>query len=293
MSQAAVRCRLSQVNVFSTEPLLGNPVAVVHAEHAESELDDATMAAFSCWTNLSEVTFLLPPTDPAADYRVRIWCRDRELPFAGHPTLGTAHAWLEAGGRPAAPQHVVQECGAGLVTVRTGSQLAFAAPPLLRSGPPSPAELIAATAALRIDPERVLRAEWIDNGPGWLGLWLADAEEVLAIEPDFHAMAGMDLGVAAPWSAREAAARGADIEVRGFDGVVGEDPVTGSLNASLGQWLTRLEILPDAYVAAQGTRLGRRGRISVTRDGADVWVGGDTVTVVAGEVTLSGASVRS
>lgn len=286
--------RFSQVDVFSAEPTFGNPVAVVIDGDG---IDDEAMAAFSCWTNLSEVTFLLPPTDPAADYRVRIWCRDRELPFAGHPTLGSAHAWLEAGGVPQHPGVVVQECGAGPVTLRRGTDearsLAFAAPPLIRTGPPSAEELARAVEVLGLTPGQVVAAEWIDNGPGWLGLWLSSAEEVLAVEPDFRAMAGMDLGIAGPWSPDEAATRGADIEVRGLDGSVGEDPVTGSLNASLGQWLTSAGILPGSYVAAQGTRLGRRGRVTVTREGDQVWVAGATCTVMSGTIDLDGSSARS
>lgn len=294
--------RFSQVDVFSAEPGLGNPVAVVHdAEGVSAE----QMARFSAWTNLSEVTFLLPPTPNGAaggaDYRVRIWCRDRELPFAGHPTLGSAHAWLEAGGTTARPDAVVQECAAGLIVVRRAAgeggreRLAFAAPPQIRSGPPTDAELEAACRALRIARPDVVAARWIDNGPGWLGLWLASAEEVLAIEPDYLAMAGMDLGVAGPWGS-QAAEVGADIEVRGLDPVIGEDPVTGSLNASLGQWLIGEGILPARYVAAQGTRLGRRGRVfveAVAGAGAgevggagEVWVGGDTTTVISGTVVL-------
>ncbi len=284
-----MRC-FAQVDVFSSEPTYGNPVAVVIDGDG---IDEGTMAAFSLWTNLSEVTFLLPPTDPAADYRVRIWCRDRELPFAGHPTLGSAHAWLESGGVPQAPGQVVQECGAGLVPVRVRDGLAFAAPPLIRTGPPTDAELSAACAALRLPVSQVVAAEWIDNGPGWLGLWLGSADEVLAIEPDFQAMVGMDIGVAGSWSPAEAEIRGAAIEVRGLDGAVGEDPVTGSLNASLGQWLTSTGVLPDSYVAAQGTRLGRRGRVCVTREAGEVWVGGATCTVMSGTISLGGATARS
>lgn len=284
--------RFRQVDVFSDEPTLGNPVAVVIDGDG---IDDAAMAAFSCWTNLSEVTFLLPPTDPAADYRVRIWCRDRELPFAGHPTLGSAHAWLDSGGVPREPGQVVQECAAGLVPVRigTGSELAFAAPPLIRSGPPSDEDLARACAVLGLAREQVVDSQWIDNGPGWLGLWLGSAQEVLAVEPDYRAMVGMDLGIAGPWDPEEAAARGADIEVRGLDGTVGEDPVTGSLNASLGQWLTGAGVLPASYVAAQGTVLGRRGRVRVDRVGDQVWVGGNTRSVLAGTLSLDGTIARS
>lgn len=269
----------TQVDVFTSEPHRGNPLAVVH--DAEG-LTDEQMAGFADWTNLSETTFLLPPTRPDADYRVRIWCRTRELPFAGHPTIGSAHAWLEAGRVPRTPDRVVQECGAGLVDVRRDGRLAFAAPPLVRSGPVADDVLDRVAASLRITRDEMVDAAWVDNGPGWVGVLLRDAEAVLALEPDYVAMRGLDIGVVGlhpPGSAT-------DVEVRGFDGVIGEDPVTGSLNASLAQWLTGNGTLPTLYVAAQGTRLGRSGRVHLHRDGDTVWVGGDAVTVVRGEVAF-------
>ena len=271
--------RFSQVDVFSHEPLLGNPVAVVHDA---DDVSDEQMAAFARWTNLSETTFLLTPTDPAADYRLRIWTPGGELPFAGHPTLGSAHAWLEAGGEPAGDT-VVQQCGAGLVTIRRTSGLAFEAPPLMRSGPVSEEDQAAVATALGLARGDLLDAAWIDNGPGWVGVRLRDAEAVLAVEPDWAAFGDLKVGVVGSY----AAGGPADVEVRAFCPGYGmpEDPVTGSLNAGLGQWLAG-STLPTSYVASQGTVLGRAGRVQVQRVGDQVWVGGETRTTVAGSVDL-------
>ncbi|WP_296601878.1 PhzF family phenazine biosynthesis protein [Nocardioides sp.] len=271
--------RFSQVDVFSSEPLLGNPVAVVHDADGVS---DEQMAAFARWTNLSETTFLLAPTQSGADYRLRIWTPGGELPFAGHPTLGSAHAWLEAGGVAAAEGVLVQECAAGLVELRTGDRLAFAAPPLMRSGPVDEAELVAAARALRLDRGTVVEAAWIDNGPGWMGVLLPDADTVLGIDPDWAVFGDLKIGVVGEYADGPAA-----IEVRAFCPGYGppEDPVTGSLNAGVGQWLAGRR-LPASYVASQGTVLGRRGRVHVVRDGEQVWVGGDTRTTITGSVDL-------
>jgi PhzF family phenazine biosynthesis protein len=266
-----------QVDVFGSGPLTGNPVAVVHDA---DDLDDAQMQLLAQWTNLSETTFLLRPTSAEADYRLRIFTPGRELPFAGHPTLGSAHAWLEAGGAPHGDA-VVQECGAGLVTVAQGERLAFEAPPLLRDGPVSEEDLDHVVRALRITRGDVVEAKWIDNGPGWVGVLLNDAEAVLELRPDQGELEGWDIGVVGPW--RDGGSD-ADVEVRAFDSST-EDPVTGSLNASLGQWLAG-SVLPEQYVAAQGTAIGRRGRVHVRRVGETVWVGGDTRTTVRGEVSL-------
>jgi len=272
-----------QVDVFGAGPLAGNPVAVVH--DAE-EWGEAQMAAFARWTNLSETTFLLPATDPAADYRTRIWTPGGELPFAGHPTLGTAHAWLEAGGTPQRDGVVVQECEVGLVEVaREGDRLAFAGPHLRRSGPVADADLARIVRALRIGTADVVDAAWVDNGPGWVGVRLADAEAVLALDPDFTAFDGLDIGVVGPYPA---GASDADVEVRAFVPAIDvpEDPVTGSLNAGIGEWLAG-SVLPARYVASQGSALGRRGRVHVRRaDDGTVWVGGTTVTTVRGDVTV-------
>ena len=269
-----------QVDVFGTAPLTGNPVAVVHDA---DDLDDNQMQQFAQWTNLSETTFLLAPTTDVADYRLRIFTPSRELPFAGHPTLGSAHAWLEAGGTPRADDPV-QECAAGLITIRERERLAFRAPPLLRDGPVSEDDLARITRALRIDRDRVVDSQWVDNGPGWVGVLLADAREVLALQPDRAAFGGLEIGVVGPWSD---GGSDADVEVRAFipgDGI-GEDPVTGSLNASLGQWLAGSRF-PEQYVAAQGTAIGRAGRVHVSREGTTVWVGGDTRTTLRGEAAI-------
>jgi len=278
--------RFSQLDVFTDTPLRGNPLAVVHDA---AGLSDTQMAAFARWTNLSETTFLLPPDDAQADYRVRIFTPGGELPFAGHPTLGSCHAWLAAGGQPRDPAVVVQQCGVGRVRVRrdgsgTGARLAFAAPALRRTGAVEPTLRAQAVAALGLPDDSALRLEWIDNGPGWMAALLPDAATVLALQPDFVAMRGLKLGVVGPYPA------GSDcqFEVRAFVPGLGvpEDPVTGSLNAGLAQWLIGAGLAPDRYVAAQGAALGRAGRVFVQRDGADVWIGGAVCPVVAGSVDL-------
>jgi PhzF family phenazine biosynthesis protein len=274
-----------QVDVFSAEPLMGNPVAVVHDAVG---LSDEQMAAFARWTNLSETTFLLPPTSAEADYRLRIFTPGGELPFAGHPTLGSAHAWLEAGGVPRG-ERVVQECGVGLVELRRdGALLAFAAPQRLRSGPVSEEDLARIGAGLRIGREDIVDAEWVDNGPGWVAVLLADAAAVLAVRPDAAALGDLAVGVVGIYPEGECA-----IEVRGFVGGLGvdEDPVTGSLNASLAQWLTGNGTLPASYVASQGTALGRRGRVHIETDGDTIWVGGETRTTISGSVAFDPAAV--
>jgi PhzF family phenazine biosynthesis protein len=269
-----------QVDVFTSEPLRGNPVAVVHDADG---LDDAAMQRFAHWTNLSETTFLLTPESPEADYRVRIFTPSEELPFAGHPTLGTCHAWLEAGGRSRDPEVVVQECRVGLVPVRrTAAGLAFAAPALLRSGPVDDALVEHLVEVLGIDPAAVVDAAWVDNGPGWVGVLLGSAEEVLALRPQ-----GVDLDIGVVGAHPEGSTEA--FEVRAFfmvgDSVI-EDPVTGSLNAGLAQWLLGSGRATAPYVASQGTVLGRRGRVHVTQDETGVWVGGGTLTVLCGEVSL-------
>ncbi len=272
-----------QVDVFTDTPHRGNPVAVVHDA---DEVTTEQMQRFAHWTNLSETTFLLPPTDPAADYRLRIFTPSEELPFAGHPTIGAAHAWLEAGGRAHVEGTVVQECGAGLVRLRAGGRLAFAAPPMVRSGPASPAERAAVLAGLRLAEDDLVDLAWVDNGPGWIGAVLPDAATVLALEPDWAAFGSLEVGVIGRHP--DPAPGEPLVEVRAFCpglGVV-EDPVTGSLNASLAQWLTGSGMLPPSYVAAQGTVLGRAGRVHIDREDDTVWVGGDAVTVVQGQVAI-------
>lgn len=275
----------SQVDVFSRAPVGGNPVAVVHDADA---LTASQMAAFARWTNLSETTFLLQPTDPAADYRLRIFTPGGELPFAGHPTLGSAHAWLQAKGLDVtATRSLVQQCAAGPVTLRVaGSRIAFAAPPLTRSGPVGDEDRERAVRSLGIAPEAVLCAQWVDNGPGWLGVLLRDAELVRAVQPDFAAMAPLKVGIIGTTGTE-----GRDeprFEVRAFVPTLGvpEDPVTGSLNAGLAQWLIGAGIAPEHYVAAQGTCRDRDGRVHVDAEGDDVWIGGQCTRVVSGTVTL-------
>ena len=269
-----------QVDGFCSEALRGNPVAVVLDADG---VTDEQMRAFARWTNLSETTFLLPPTDPAADYRLRIFTPGSELPFAGHPTIGSAHAWLEAGGRPASAERVVQECGAGLVALRrTADRLAFAAPPLTRSGPVDATDLTGVVAALGLTVDDVVDAAWVDNGPGWMGLLLRDADQVLALRPDFSALRE-DVGVVGPRSSGDTAC-----EVRACcpaETGITEDPVTGSLNAGLAMWLAGT-VLPASYVAAQGAAIGRAGRVHVELDGDTVWVGGDAQTVIHGTVSV-------
>lgn len=278
-----------QVDVFSREPFLGNPVAVVHEADG---LADPELAAFARWTNLSETTFLLSPTVPEADYRLRIFTPGGELPFAGHPTLGSAHAWLEAGGVPRG-EHLVQECAAGLIPVRQAgplagpggvNRLAFAAPPLLRDGPVDDDLLARLTAPLGLTPADVVDARWCDNGPGWVGLRLATAQQVLDVTPDFAAIEH-DTGLVGPYPDGGECA----VEVRALCSPamgITEDPVTGSLNASLAQWLAG-DVLPSSYVASQGTAVRRRGRVHLDRaaDGT-VWVGGDAHTTIAGTLAI-------
>jgi PhzF family phenazine biosynthesis protein len=277
--------RFSQLDVFSAVPLRGNPLAVVHDAQG---LSDADMQAFARWTNLSETTFLLPPEDPAADYRVRIFTPGGELPFAGHPTLGSCHAWLSAGGQPRQPDVVVQECGVGLVRVRRQPQgpscLAFAAPPLRRSGPVDAALHARVLAALRLGADEVQAIHWVDNGPPWIAALLHDAGAVHALQPDYAAMQGLELGAVGAYPA------GSELgfELRAFVPSMGvpEDPVTGSLNAGVAQWLIGAGLAPARYVAGQGRALGRDGRIHVAQDGDTVWIGGDVCPVVLGTVQL-------
>ena len=274
--------RFTQVDVFTDTALRGNPLAVVHDAHG---LGDAQMQAFARWTNLSETTFLLPPTDPAADYRVRIFTPQRELPFAGHPTLGTCHAWLEAGGVARVAGEVVQQCTAGLIRIRRkAGRLAFAAPPCLRSGPLD-AELLARIGtALALQRDAILAHQWVDNGPGWCAIRLASADAVLALRPDWAALRGIMLGVVGA----HAAGGDAQFEVRALigEGAGYEDPVTGSLNASLAQWLIGSGVAPPSYVAAQGACLARSGRVFIDSVDGQVWVGGSSVSCIRGALTL-------
>jgi PhzF family phenazine biosynthesis protein len=272
----------AQVDVFSPEPYRGNPLAVV--------LDAAGLATdqmqrFANWTNLAETTFLLPPTRPEADYRVRIFTGSEEFPFAGHPTLGSAHAWLEAGGLPRQDGLLVQECAAGLVRVRRdGERLAFAAPPLTRSGPVAEEDLGRIAAGLGLPREALLDSSWLVNGPAWIGVLLESAAQVLAVRPDYAAMEGLKVGVIGP----HAAGTAVDFEVRTFipGDAAAEDPVTGSFNAGAAQWLIGSGRAAESYVAAQGTVLGRNGRVHIEAKGDDIWVGGQSVSCIEGSVLL-------
>ena len=281
-----------QVDVFTEVPYRGNPLAVVLAGQ---DLSDAQMQHFTDWTNLSEATFLLPPTQPGADYRVRIFSPGRELPFAGHPTLGSCHAWLEAGGQPRG-EHVVQECGVGLVKIRRdGQRLAFAAPPLRKGGPLPEDDVALIARGLGVARADIVDHAWCDNGPNWRGVLLKSAEQVLALKPDATVLAGLDIGVVGPRGkvgvvgARPQGDECA-FEVRAFfpgNNGMAEDPVTGSLNAALAQWLIGAGIAPRRYIASQGTALGRAGRVHVERDDAgETWIGGASVTCVDGQVRL-------
>ena len=269
--------------MFSRTPYLGNPVAVVLDGEG---LDDVAMQRLARWTNLSETTFVLPPTSPEADYRLRIFTPGSELPFAGHPTLGSAHAWLGHGGQPRRQGGVVQECGAGLVEVRQrDGELYFQAPPTLRSGSLDDEYLDEIVDAFGVARTDVLAHQWADNGPGWAVLVLDSAQRVLELEPDLAriptAMVGF-VGAYPPGSAH-------DYEMRTFAPGVGvpEDPVCGSMNASVGQWLTSTGAAPAEYRVSQGARLGRAGEISVVAESdGSVWVGGATTTCFEGVATL-------
>jgi PhzF family phenazine biosynthesis protein len=271
----------AQVDVFARQPYRGNPVAVILDADG---LETSEMQAIARWTNLSETAFVLPPTSAAADYRVRIFTPGGELPFAGHPTLGSARAWLHHGGEPRPGGRIVQECGVGLVDLAyEGERLAFAAPPLLRTGELDDEFLGRITAAFGIRRDSIVAHQWVDNGPGWAVIRVATAEEVLAIDPDLSPIADAKVGVIGsyPRGSRHA------FELRAFAPAIGipEDPVTGSLNAAVAQWLTASGQAPDRYTVSQGTRLGRAGEIDIRVDDGTVWVGGDTTVCFTGSAT--------
>lgn len=266
--------------MFGSGPYTGNPVAVVLDGEG---ISDEQMQRVANWTNLSETTFLLPPVDPEADYRVRIFTPATELPFAGHPTLGSATAWLQSGGSPRRPNVAIQECAAGLVELRpTGDRVAFAAPPLVREGPVEEPLVQEIATVLDVQRDAIVDCQWVDNGPGWVAAMLASADEVLALRPS---QTQLSLGVVGPYPAGGEV----DFEVRAFfakDGGMAEDPVTGSLNASLAQWLLSSGRAEVPYVASQGTALGRTGRVFIDSSEGSVWVGGDTVTCVEGSIDV-------
>lgn len=277
--------RFHEVDVFASGPLSGNPLAVVHGAE---ELDDAEMQALAAWTNFSETTFLLEPTDNRADYLVRIFTPASELPFAGHPTIGSVAAWLAADGRPANDDRVVQQCGVGLVELRRdGDRWSFAAPPLVRSGPLGDQETARVADVLGLRIADVVDAAWVDNGPGWCAMRLSSAKAVLAVDVPAGDVGPFFVGLVGQYPPGGDCA----IEVRAFfndaSGAVREDPVTGSLNASLAQWLLAGGVLSAPYVASQGTRLGRAGRVYIDRDpDGMIWVGGHATLTVAGTLSL-------
>ena len=282
-----------QVDVFTARPYYGNPLAVVLDG---SDLSTEEMQHFTNWTNLSECTFVLPPTEASADYRVRIFCPGRELPFAGHPTLGTCHAWLEAGGKPQS-EFIVQECGIGLVKIKrdaANGRLAFSAPPLLKSGDLDEADVALIARGLGLARSDIVAHAWCDNGPRWRGVMLQSANQVLALKPDAAILAGLDVGVVGPRGkvgvvGAHNAGDDTHFEVRAFfpgNNGMTEDPVTGSLNAALAQWLIGASIAPPQYVAAQGTALSRAGRVHVSQEGANIWIGGASATCIDGKVLL-------
>jgi PhzF family phenazine biosynthesis protein len=274
------------VDVFGTGPFSGNPLPVIVGADG---VPAAEMQRITRWFGYSETAFLETPTDGAADYRVRIFTLDRELPFAGHPTLGACHAWLAHGGQPRAGASVVQQCGAGLIELRRSSDgLAFAAPPLTRSGAVDEETLAEIVQFLGIEASAIVESQWVDNGPGWVAVLLPSAADVLAITPPAQWPRRIELGVVGP----HAGANDAAYEVRSFfsdqRGAIIEDPITGSLNASLAQWLTASGRFTAPYRARQGTALGRDGLVHVTRDHrGQIWIGGRTTTIASGEITLA------
>ena len=281
--QPAAAFDFQQVDVFSAEPLLGNPLAVVVAADT---MTDEQMSALANWTNLSETTFLLKSRSPAADYRVRIFNADREVPFAGHPTLGSCFVWLASGGKPRGAE-IVQECGIGLIKIRRSpDRLSFAAPRLLRSGPVEPEILARVARGLDLSPEAITASNWVDNGSGWLAVMLRSREQVLALRPKYSILAGLKVGAFAPFDPAKDGTP-AQFEVRAFSAegaLAHEDPVTGSLNAGLARWLIEARIAPSEYVVSQGTVLKRRGRVHIQQEGSQIWVGGSVRTCVEGKL---------
>ena len=279
--------QFTQVDVFGNGPLTGNPLAVVHNAQG---LSAEEMQAFAHWTNLSETTFLLPPTSEKADYRVRIFTPQEELPFAGHPTLGSAHAWLAAGGTPRHSGVVIQECGLGHVPIQiSDDSLAFCAPPLTRSGAVDEDTLAQVRESLGLAARDVVGSNWVSNGPEWIGLLLHNAQAVLDLAPDFPGMGNLAVCVIGPYAKGSPERKaGVDYEVRAFvpGAGVDEDPVTGSANAGLACWLIPSGKLPSTYTVRQGTAVGSDGRLEVSCEHGQIWVGGKTRTILDGSAEL-------
>lgn len=274
--------RFDQIDVFSMTPLLGNALAVVHS--ADS-LSTSQMEHFARWTQLSETTFLLAPETPEADYKVRIFTPEGELPFAGHPTLGSAHAWLNAGGSPADPQRIIQECGVGLIPIRKDAEmLAFRAPDLLKTGPVDEETLQVICHGLGIERSEILLHQWVDNGPGWAVVTLDSAERVLSINPNFSLLTSVNFGIIGPHDSHQ----DADYEVRAFVNSldIPEDPVTGSLAAGIAQWFSREGLAEKSYTIAQGQKLQRQGRIHISEENGEIWVGGVSTRCISGTLHL-------
>ena len=274
--------RFDQIDVFSMTPLLGNALAVVHS--ADS-LSTSQMEHFARWTQLSETTFLLAPETPEADYKVRIFTPEGELPFAGHPTLGSAHAWLNAGGSPADPQRIIQECGVGLIPIRKDAEmLAFRAPDLLKTGPVDEETLQVICHGLGIERSEILLHQWVDNGPGWAAVTLDSAERVLSISPNFSLLTSVNFGIIGPHDSHQ----DADYEVRAFVNSldIPEDPVTGSLAAGIAQWFSREGLAEKSYTIAQGQKLQRQGRIHISEENGEIWVGGVSTRCISGTLHL-------
>ena len=274
--------RFDQIDVFSKTPLLGNALAVVHS--ADS-LSTSQMEHFARWTQLSETTFLLAPETPEADYKVRIFTPEGELPFAGHPTLGSAHAWLNAGGSPADPQRIIQECGVGLIPIRKDAEmLAFRAPDLLKTGPVDEETLQVICHGLGIERSEILLHQWVDNGPGWAAVTLDSAERVLSINPNFSLLTSVNFGIIGPHDSHQ----DADYEVRAFVNSldIPEDPVTGSLAAGIAQWFSREGLAEKSYTIAQGQKLQRQGRIHISEENGEIWVGGVSTRCISGTLHL-------
>jgi len=271
-----------QVDVFTNQPLLGNPLAVVH--HAD-DLSTMQMQQFANWTNLSETTFLLKPSNPLADYRVRIFTPSAELPFAGHPTLGSCHAWMASGGKPKSNDFIFQECAVGLIKIRIeGDLLSFAAPNLIRTGALDEMTRTQLADGLNIFPDDIVMHQWVDNGPGWCAVMLKSADKVLSLEPDLAKLKGFKVGVIGPYPPNSEV----NFEVRAFIVPYGinEDPVTGSLNAGIAKWLINAGLVGEGYVVSQGTALRRKGRVFVKRVGEDIWIGGHVTHCIEGMVHI-------